>query len=244
MRVTCGPGSVYVAALCGAKHEVRHPVEAGEGLMRLDGLGTCKLVVLIRCRTFAHCRARLGGQQSQPHSGEILARPRRKARPTHCRGCCSNLEPCPELLKVFGGPGPSLFALSSWAGSHWNCLARQLPRPTRRVRCCGGGGRGVVDERPVEAALPLHVGGSCGFWRMTCGRGALLASRSSRRFWIGASRKSVVWPIASHRVLACRLLNNMPSDDSGLGGIAFNRDALEVFRKQAASDRRWTQEHM
>jgi hypothetical protein len=60
--VQCGPGDIYIAALCGAEHFVVHPPPAmNQKLLEVRGGGPCKVVVLVRCRTFAHCMARLGG---------------------------------------------------------------------------------------------------------------------------------------------------------------------------------------
>jgi hypothetical protein len=61
--VQCGPGDIYIAALCGAEHFVVHPPPAmDQKLLEVRGGGPCKVVVLARCRTFAHFRARLGGR--------------------------------------------------------------------------------------------------------------------------------------------------------------------------------------
>jgi hypothetical protein len=61
--VQCGPGDIYIAALCGAEHFVVHPPPAmNQKLLEVRGGGPCKVVVLARCRTFAHRRARLGGR--------------------------------------------------------------------------------------------------------------------------------------------------------------------------------------
>jgi hypothetical protein len=61
--VQCGPGDIYIAALCGAEHFVVHPPPAmDQKLLEVRGGGPCKVVVLVRCRTFAHCRARQGGR--------------------------------------------------------------------------------------------------------------------------------------------------------------------------------------
>ncbi len=61
--VQCGPGDIYIAAVCGAEHFVVHPPPAmDQKLLEVRGGGPCKVVVLARCRTFAHCMARLGGR--------------------------------------------------------------------------------------------------------------------------------------------------------------------------------------
>jgi hypothetical protein len=52
------PGSVYLASLSAAAHQVLHQDEVdGEELLRVnDEADRCRVVVLFRCHTFRHCR--------------------------------------------------------------------------------------------------------------------------------------------------------------------------------------------
>jgi hypothetical protein len=55
------PGSVYLASLSAAAHQVLHQDEGdGEDLLRVnDEADRCRVVVLFRCHTFRHCRGTL-----------------------------------------------------------------------------------------------------------------------------------------------------------------------------------------
>jgi hypothetical protein len=56
------PGSVYLASLSAAAHQVLHQDEGdGEELLRVndDDTDRCRVVVLFRCHTFRHCRGTL-----------------------------------------------------------------------------------------------------------------------------------------------------------------------------------------
>ena len=136
-----GAGSLYLANMCTALHQVRHggasstASHSSNRLLRVDGLGLCQVVILFRCDVFRGYRARAGGQTvrrggatrgsnvSTQESGGARQQPSLQFEGVEDRKQltgCFRPDTCPT---------PSSRGLAIWAGARSPSLASNGPGP-------------------------------------------------------------------------------------------------------------------